>query len=73
MTVLARWIMRRFRVYPRFSRIQSLDLTLREVAKGNGGVNKRRRFEMGVQAVSLGGRSWRQKVDTLKCGVFAQS
>jgi hypothetical protein len=51
-----------------------LYLTLREVTKGNGCVNKRRRFETetGVKGVRAGRRSasvW-EKVDALKGAVF---
>jgi len=63
-------------VYPSLPCIQSLDLALGEVTKGNGRVNKRRRFETAVAGIHAGGRSGRsggKKIDALKCAVFVGS
>jgi hypothetical protein len=59
-TVLA-WRVRGIRVYPSLSRIQSLNLTLGEVTKGNGRVNERRRFKSAITGIRAG-----QEVDALK-------
>ena len=66
-TVLA-WWMRGVRVYPGLSRVQSLNLTLGEVTKGNGRVNESCRLDTGIKGVRARGRSGKvgEKVDALK-------
>jgi hypothetical protein len=74
-TVLARRIGGRVRVYPRLLCIQTLYLTFRKVTQGNGSVDESRRIDTGVKGVLARSRSSgvREKVDALIIAVLVRS
>ena len=73
-TVLTWWV-RRVRVYPRFSCVQSFNIVLGEVAESNRRVNERCRFMSGIEWVRALGRvsRGRKEVDALQGVVFVPS